>query len=191
MSSFAVNPNTKYSYADYKTWDDNERWEIINGVVYNMSPAPMRIHQKISGTVFRKIGNYLEGKSCQVYDAPFDVRFIDYENQADDEIEIIVQPDIVIVCDENKLDDYGCKGSPDIIIEIISPSTFKRDKIEKFYLYEKYEVKEYWIVFPCEKIVEIYKLTKGKYEIPEIYGKDDKIVVKYLDDFILDLKEVF
>ncbi len=191
MYSSAVNPNTKYSYADYKTWDDNERWEIINGVVYNMSPAPMRIHQKISGTVFRKIGNFLEGKSCQVYDAPFDVRFIDYENQADDEIEIIVQPDIVIVCDENKLDDYGCKGSPDIIIEIISPSTFKRDKIEKFYLYEKYEIKEYWIVYPFEKNVEIYKLTEGKYEIPEIYGKDDKIIVKHLDNFVLDLKDVF
>lgn len=191
MPDLEIKQDQKYSYADYKTWNDDERWEIINGTVYNMSPAPMRVHQVISGVLFRKIGNYLEGKKCQAYAAPFDVRFIDYENQTDEEIETVVQPDIVVVCDEKKLDDYGCKGSPDIVIEILSPSTFKKDKIEKFYLYEKYGVKEYWIVYTGEKIIEVYKLTNGKYGKPEVYGTDDKIEVKYLDTLVIDLKDFF
>lgn len=136
MSNLAIKPEQKYTYADYKTWNDDERWEIIEGVPYKMdfsdkynfkcmSPAPMRVHQKISGNLFRKIGNHLEGKPCQVYAAPFDVRFLDYEDQSDEAIETVVQPDIIVVCDEKKLTDYGCKGVPDIVIEILSPSTYK------------------------------------------------------------------
>ncbi|HPO50060.1 MAG TPA: Uma2 family endonuclease [Spirochaetota bacterium] len=191
MSNLALKPEQKYTYADYKTWNDGERYEIINGIIYNMSPAPMRVHQKISVELTRQISNYLKGKPCLVYDAPFDVRFIDYDEQSDEEIETVVQPDIVVVCDEKKLDDYGCKGAPDIVIEILSPSTYKKDKFEKFSLYEKYGVKEYWIVYPGEKIVEIYKLIDGKYGIPEVYGMDDKIEVKYLGELVVDLKEAF
>ena len=191
MSNLAIKPDQKYTYADYKTWNDEDRFEIINGTVYNMSPSPMRIHQKISINLSSAIKQYLKNKPCQIYAAPFDVRFVDYENQSDDEIEVVVQPDIVVVCDEKKLDDYGCKGTPDIVIEILSPSTYKKDKFEKFSLYETYGVKEYWIVYPGEKIIEVYKLTDGKYRIPEIYGTDDKIEVKYLGDLIINLKEIF
>lgn len=191
MSNLALKPEQKYTYADYKKWNDDERYEIINGVIYNMSPAPMRVHQKISGNLFFLIKAYLRAKKCQVYAAPFDVTFIDYDNQSDEETETVIQPDIVVVCDEKKLTDYGCKGVPDIVVEILSPYTFKKDKIEKFNLYEKYGVKEYWIIYPGEKIIEIYKLIDGKYGIPEVYGIDDKIEVKYLGDLVIDLKEVF
>ena len=106
-----------YTYGDYKYWQDDERYELINGEVYNMSPAPKRIHQKLSGRIFNLFFNFLKGKTCEVYDSPFDVRFPDYEDQKDDDIETVVQPDIVVVCDKNKLDDIGCKGAPDIVLK--------------------------------------------------------------------------
>ncbi|HQF78737.1 MAG TPA: Uma2 family endonuclease [Spirochaetota bacterium] len=187
----AVKFDRKYTYADYKKWEDDERWELIYGEAYNMSPAPTRTHQIISGNLFRKIGNYLEDKKCQVYAAPFDVRFVDRANQSDEDIETVVQPDIVVICDENKLDDAGCKGSPDIVIEILSLSTYKKDKFEKFYLYEKYGVKEYWIVYPGEKIVEIYKLTDGRYGEPDVYGIGDNITVGLFPNLNIDCNDVF
>ena len=191
MSNLAVKFDRKYTYADYKKWEDDERWELIYGEAYNMSPAPTRTHQIISGNLFRKIGNYLEDKKCQVYAAPFDVRFVDRANQSDEDIETVVQPDIVVICDENKLDDAGCKGSPDIVIEILSLSTYKKDKFEKFYLYEKYGVKEYWIVYPGEKIVEIYKLTDGRYGEPDVYGIGDNITVGLFPNLNIDCNDVF
>ncbi|HBD94818.1 MAG: hypothetical protein A2015_00655 [Spirochaetes bacterium GWF1_31_7] len=191
MSNFAIKPDRKYTYADYKTWNDEERLEIINGIVYNMSPAPRRVHQKISGNLFFIFKGYLKGKSCEVYDAPFDVTFIEYKDQPDDQIETVVQPDIVVICDEIKLNDYGCKGAPDIVIEILSPNSFKKDKVEKFNLYESHGVKEYWIVYPGEKMIEVFKLVDGKYDVPEVYGVDDRIEVEYLGDLVIDVKEVF
>ena len=191
MSNLAVKFDRKYTYADYKKWEDDERWELIYGEAYNMSPAPTRAHQIISGNLFFLIKGYLEDKKCQVYAAPFDVRFVDRANQSDEDIETVVQPDIVVICDENKLDDAGCKGSPDIVIEILSLSTYKKDKFEKFYLYEKYGVKEYWIVYPGEKIVEIYKLTDGRYGEPDVYGIGDNITVGLFPNLNIDCNDVF
>ncbi len=136
----------KFTYRDYLHWPDDERWELIDGVAYNMSPAPNRIHQKISGELHRQIANYLIGKQCEVYAAPFDVR-LPATGEKNDEITTVVQPDITIVCDKSKLDKKGCKGSPDLVIEILSPYTAKKDMKEKHFLYEKFAVKEYWIVY--------------------------------------------
>lgn len=181
-----------YTYGDYKYWQDDERYELINGEVYNMSPAPKRIHQKLSGRIFNLFFNFLKGKTCEVYDSPFDVRFPDYEDQKDDDIETVVQPDIVVVCDKNKLDDIGCKGAPDIVIEILSPATSKKDLNEKFYLYEKHKVKEYWVVYPHEQVLHIYLLlSNGKYDKSIIYGSDDKFTVSLFPDMTVDMKEVF
>ncbi len=191
MSNLAVKFDRKYTYADYKKWEDGERWELIYGEAYNMSPAPTRTHQIISGNLFFLIKGYLEDKKCQVYAAPLDVIFVDRANKYEEDIETVVQPDIVVICDENKLDDAGCKGSPDIVIEILSLSTYKRDKFEKFYLYEKYGVKEYWIVYPGEKIVEIYKLTDGRYGEPDVYGIGDNITVGLFPDLNIDCNDVF
>ncbi|TCW42547.1 Uma2 family endonuclease [Thermohydrogenium kirishiense] len=180
----------KYTYADYLTWPEGERWEIINGVPYNMSPSLERKHQKVVGELFAYIHNYLKGKTCEVYNVPFDVRLLD-ENVSDD-VTNVVQPDIVIVCDPRKLDDKGCKGSPDMIVEVVSPSTLKRDLKEKFYLYEKAGVKVYWIVFPDEKTVLSYHLGEdGKYKRPEVYSEEDNIKVGIFESLEIDLKDVF
>jgi Uma2 family endonuclease len=156
-----------------------------------MSPAPPTIHQLISGELYLQIGNQLKGKSCRVIPAPFDVRLPE-ENQRQEDIENIVQPDISVVCDIKKLDDKGCMGPPDLIIEIISPSSSRNDRMEKFFLYERMGVKEYWIVSPGDRMVEVFILgTGGKYGRPEIYSESDTVILKILADIKVDLSSVF
>ena len=192
MSNLAVKFDRKYTYADYKKWEDGERWELIYGEAYNMSPAPTRTHQIISGNLFFLIKGYLEDKKCQVYAAPFDVRFVDRANQSDEDIETVVQPDISIICDNDKLDDAGCKGAPDLIVEILSPHTSRKDLNEKFYLYEKHKVKEYWVIYSYERLLHVYKLGEdGKYGSSVIYGLDDKLSTTIFPELIVDINEVF
>ncbi|MDP4145456.1 MAG: Uma2 family endonuclease [Bacillota bacterium] len=183
--------NIKYTYKDYINWPTEDRWEIIDGVPFNMSPAPTRKHQKISGELFASIHNYLRGKTCEVYSAPFDVR-LNINNESDDDITNIVQPDISVICDSSKLDDKGCKGSPDFIIEIVSPSTLKKDLKEKFYLYEKAGVKEYWIVYPDEKTIVSYTLNENdKFGRPEVYSEEDNIKVGIFESLEINLNDIF
>ncbi len=180
-----------FTYGLYKNWPEDERWEIINGVPYNMSPGPRRIHQKISGALFNKIYNFLDKHDCEVYDAPFDVRLPDHD-EADDEVLTVVQPDIVVICDEKKLDDAGCRGAPGFIIEILSPSTASKDQIEKVDLYEKHGVKEYWIVHPTDKILMVRLLDETKkYQVPLIYDSEKVVEVNSLPGLKINLKEVF
>lgn len=181
----------KYSYGDYRMWPDDEKWEIINGVPYYMSPAPARKHQEISMELCYQIRNYLKDKACKVYAAPFDVRF-PAGDETDEDIETVVQPDITVVCDENKLDDWGCKGAPDFIVEILSPATAKRDLGEKFDLYEASGVKEYWVVFPLDKVIHVYLLNEdGKYEKNISYYEDNILPATVLEGLEVDLKQVF
>ena len=133
----------RYTYADYMAWEDGERWEIIEGVPYLMSPAPTWVHQGISGELFLQIATFLKGKPCKVYAAPFDVRLFPADDDSDD---TVVQPDIVVVCDRSKLDRSGCRGAPDMLVEILSPSTARHDQLVKLQLYKKAGVREYWIV---------------------------------------------
>jgi len=185
------NADMSYTYADYLQWNDNERWELIGGVAYNMSPAPSRKHQEISQNLSRKIGNYLEGKSCKVYAAPFDVR-LPLGDEEDKRTGNVVQPDIVVVCDSAKLDDRGCTGAPDLIIEILSPSTAKKDMVVKLHLYEKAGVKEYWLVHPTDHTVTVFMLgNDGRYGRFEMYDQSDQLAMGIFSDFVLDLKDVF
>ena len=181
----------KFNYADYLTWPDDERWEIIEGVAYNMSPSPVREHQRVSAIIFAKIYNFLSGRECEVYFAPFDVRLAESKDDADEEIETVVQPDIVVICDQNKLDKRGCLGAPDITVEILSPSTSYKDQTEKLLLYEKHDVKEYWIVNPDAKYVMIYRLEGVKYGKPEYLTENDTIESRALDGLKIDLSEVW
>jgi Uma2 family endonuclease len=155
-----------------------------------MTPAPRRIHQEVSMKLSAGIEWYLKGKKCKVYHAPFDVRLVETD-KGDKKIENVVQPDIAVICDLSKLDDRGCLGAPDFIIEITSPSTGKRDAKEKYALYEKYGVKEYWIVFPEEKLVYQYVLNNNKYEQKGIYADDEKISPHIFPDLDIDLNYVF
>ncbi|MEQ8223092.1 MAG: Uma2 family endonuclease [Candidatus Eremiobacterota bacterium] len=185
--------NKKYSYADYLTWSDDERWELIDGVPYNMSPAPAINHQRISVELVRQIANYLIDKTCEVFDAPVDVRFPRGKNKNDKEIFDVVQPDIIVVCDKDKIeDDRSCLGAPDIVTEILSPSSASRDVIKKRRLYEKNKVKQYWIVDPQEKEIYIYTLQdNGKYGDPGEYTISDKIKVHGFEGLEIDVNLVF
>ncbi len=168
--------NMLFSYKDYLSWNnDNERWELINGSAYDMSPAPSRKHQAIFRNLFKNLANYLEDKECSVYGAPFDVRLPE-GFQSDAEIKTVVQPDISVFCDPDKLDDRGAIGAPDLIIEILSPATAAKDLKEKFFLYESAEVKEYWIVDPSNETLTVYILNKdSKYARGVVYAGADRV----------------
>ncbi|MCO1603937.1 Uma2 family endonuclease [Desulfosporosinus nitroreducens] len=181
----------RYTYGDYVNWSEDERWELINGIPYNMTPAPSTEHQRISRKLALQFANYLVGKTCEVFYSPFDVR-LPLANEKDEEITTVVQPDLAIVCDRNKLDEKGCKGAPDLIIEIISPATAKKDMQEKFLLYEQNGVSEYWLAFPLDRVVDVYVLNKdNKYQRSGLYQNYDKIKVEIFEDLEIDLGLVF
>jgi len=183
--------NKKYTYADYLSWDDDERWEIIEGVPYSMSPAPATEHQSISFEISRQIGNCLKDELCRAFSAPFDVRFEENIGSAEGEIETVVQPDIVVICDDKKIDKRGCMGAPDLVVEILSPSTAYKDETEKLKLYEKHGVKEYWIVNPEANYIMIYHLIDNKYGKPDYLMDDDIIESSVLKGFSVSCREIF
>ncbi len=150
----------RFTYGDYRRWEGDDRWELIDGEVFDMSPAPSRRHQQVVLRLALQIDDFLEGHSCEAYVAPFDVRLPEGE-EADDAIETVVQPDITVICDPSKLDDAGCRGAPDWIIEVLSPRTSARDQVHKRDLYERHGVREYWIVHPEDRVVTTYQLSSG------------------------------
>lgn len=190
MSLSSWDANRKYTYHDYLQWQNNERYELIDGIPYLMSPSPSVKHQRISRELLTELALFLRNKECEVFDAPFDVRLF-AENKADEEVIHVVQPDLVLVCDKSKLDDKGCNGSPDIIIEVISPSTAKYDRWIKFKLYEQARVKQYWIVEPEYETIEVFQLDIDRYRLQGVYGKGDPLPVSIFEDFSIDLKTIF
>jgi len=182
----------KYTYADYLTWPDDERWEIIDGVAYAMSPSPGTRHQRLSLSLSLQFGNYLKGKQCALFVAPFDVRLSERIGFTDEKITTVVQPDLLVVSDKTKLDDRGCSGTPDLVIEILSPSTAVRDIKLKFDLYQQHSVKEYWLIHPAEQTLLVYKLDKtGMYGAADRYAGNDQVSVSLLGELVIDLAEVF
>ncbi|NGZ89450.1 Uma2 family endonuclease [Psychroflexus maritimus] len=183
----------QYTYSDYLTWRFNERVELIKGWIYKMSPATKRFHQEIEGVLHAKIWNFFENKPCKVYQSPFDVR-LKRSRGKDDEIDTVVQPDICLVCDLEKLDEAGCLGAPDLIVEILSASTAKKDYNEKFNLYEENGVKEYWIADPANKSIEIFSLMNEKYESLGLYIENEGITEvegNLFPDLRIPLKSIF
>jgi Uma2 family endonuclease len=180
-----------YTYKDYLTWPDDIRCELIDGVIYDMTPAPIKNHQKISMELSGRFWGFLKGKPCEVYHALFDVRLSD-GNEDESNIKTVVQPDIAVICDKKKLDEKGCVGAPDLIVEIASPATASKDLTKKFNLYEKHGVREYWIVHPEEKTVMVFTLVKDSlYGRPKNYSASDKIKVVVLKGLTIDLDEIF
>ena len=180
-----------FYYADYLTWPDYERWEIIDGVPYDMTPAPASVHQMVLGEIFGNIWQHLKNKSGKVFTAPFDVRLSDNPDADDGGIETVVKPDIVVICDREKIDKRGCHGAPDIAVEILSPASAYKDETEKLRLYEKYGVREYWIVNPAAQYVMVYRLDGGEYGRPEYFAKNDRLASQVLPDFVLDLTAIW
>ena len=172
----------KYTYQDYLHWPDDERWEIIEGEPYSMCPAPSIKHQRISRNLERIIFNHLISSRCEAFGAPTDVVLDEFN---------VVQPDIFIVCDQNKITEKNIQGAPDLIIEIISKSTAYKDVKIKKELYEKFRVKEYIIVFPDLKIVERYILQDNNhYGYPEKFNWDEILRLETID-MDVNLKKVF
>ena len=174
-----------YTYADYAGWETDIRYELIDGKAYAMS-APSAAHQRILVKLCTQFENFLEGKKCRVFIAPFDVCI----NGKGDEDKDVVQPDVLIICDESILDAKRCNGTPDMAIEILSPSTSRHDRIVKLNLYLKAGVREYWIVDPEDKSVVVHILENGKYVI-NAYEQDENINVSILDRCTIPLTKVF
>ncbi|MCL2435371.1 MAG: Uma2 family endonuclease [Lentimicrobiaceae bacterium] len=186
----------RYSYADYLTWTDDKMREIIDGVIY-LFAAPLREHAAAIISFLHRALPFVKRRKgkCKIYTAPFDVRLPLNGETANDKIYNVVQPDICVICDASKLDKNGCIGAPDLVVEVISPSTSKRDLNEKFNLYEKAGVKEYWVVYPKDEAVKVFLLQpEGKYDdgtTYEIARETTKVPVQTLEGLVIDLEELF
>ncbi|SFI36995.1 Uma2 family endonuclease [Halpernia frigidisoli] len=154
-----LDENKTYTYADYFLWRLKERVELFKGKIFKMSPAPARIHQEILQNLNIKFYNYFQNQPCKVYFAPFDVRL---PNKNGD-IFTVVQPDLCVICDLTKLDDKGCLGAPDLIVEILSPGNTKKEMKHKYSIYEESGVTEYWLVHPTDKYIQVFVLKDGIY----------------------------
>ena len=182
---------TRYTFADVLSWDEDERIEIIDGEAFMMA-TPSRIHQEISGELFRQLANFLEGKQCRVYPAPFGVRLFARDGDGPEDVDTLVEPDISVVCDRSKLDQHGCKGAPEMVIEILSPSTLRHDRLVKLNLYDQAGVLEYWIVDPQNRAVQVFRRDGGAaLRICEEYGHTQVAKVSVLDGCFIELSKVF
>ncbi|APW45571.1 Uma2 family endonuclease [Rhodoferax antarcticus] len=180
-----------FTYADYLNWPEGERWELIDGQAYAMSPAPSNFHQLIVGELFRCIANYFLGKPCRPFVAPFDVR-LPVSGPANAQIDTVVQPDISVVCKPEQLkDNHGCLGAPDWVIEVLSPSTAVYDQSTKRALYERHGVAEYWLVHPGDRSVTIYRMDSGAYAKPSVFGLEDECGPSAFPDLRITVAAVF
>lgn len=179
-----------YTLADALTWDEQDRIELIQGSPVMMAP-PSRAHQKISMALATQLSSYLAGKKCEVYAAPFAVRLFEEKDDRPENVDTLVEPDISVICDPSKLDDIGCKGAPDLIMEILSPSTNRHDKLTKFNLYQQAGVREYWIVDPASKSVQIFVLEDGRYAAKDFGSAEETVRVNVLENCDIDLTQVF
>jgi Uma2 family endonuclease len=184
--------NKQYSYADYLTWQFTERVELIKGYLLKMA-APNTFHQRVSRKLAFKIESYLQKSPCELFVAPYDVRLYNRKKSllTDKEIFSVVQPDMCVICDKTKIDAKGCNGSPDFIIEILSPSNSKVDLKDKYALYEANGVLEYWIIAPYEKYVQQFVLENDKYYLHEVYSETENATPFLFPDLQIYMPDVF
>ena len=182
----ALKKEERYTYADYCAWPEWERWELIDGVAY-AKDAPFEAHQSIVGEIYGQLSNFLLGKQCKVFLAPFSVRL-----NADTGDDTVVEPDILVVCDDSKRDGRGVVGAPDFIVEVLSPSTARHDRVTKLRLYQSSGVLEYWIVDPDAKTVTAHALQGGAGYVKREFDEHDAAApVRVLDGCTIDLAAVF
>ena len=185
-----LDPDGSYTYADYLKWKFNERVELFKGRIFKMSPAPSSSHQQISLKVTRKLDNFFLNTTCSLYVAPFDVRLVKIKTN-DTKVLTVVQPDLCVICDIDKLDEKGCNGAPDLIVEILSPGNSKKEMGIKFDLYEENGVKEYWIVEAAEKSIFIYTLQNEKFIGLKPLIEDDKMQSPLFPSLDFDVRDIF
>lgn len=182
-----LDPNGTYTYADYLLWKFKERVELFKGKIFAMSPAPARLHQEVLRNLYDKFSVAFKGQKCKLYFAPFDVRL----PSKDGKITTVVQPDLCVICDTEKLDDKGCIGAPDLVVEIVSPGNSKREMKNKLSLYEEAGVLEYWVVLPSEKAIFIYVLEDGKYRPLKPFFEGDVFNSVIFPNLEVDANAVF
>jgi Uma2 family endonuclease len=191
----AIKLDEHYNYRDYKSWPEDERWELIGGIAYEMSPAPTTRHQFFLGELHRQVAVFLEGKPCRVILSPVDVFFPMDAGQVEDDVDTVVQPDLVVVCDSAKIRDKGIWGAPDWIVEILSPSSHGKDLREKFDLYEKSGVGEYWVADPGNRSASVFRLSgTGRYEQKRLFDASrdtGPLPCDTLPGFLLDTEKLF
>jgi Uma2 family endonuclease len=179
-----------YTAADYMSWTFDGLVELIRGKIFKMSPAPSTQHQVVLRNLNRHFDQLFTGSPCISLFAPLDVYLVKPDEEAD-KTNNIVQPDLLVVCDKTKIKSFGCVGAPDLVVEIISPHTSKKDLTLKYTLYEEYGVREYWTVYPQEKIIHIFILSDGHYAAPKIYTQDETAVSTIFPDLQIPLDGVF
>lgn len=190
-----LDPDGVYTYADYLRWQFDDMVELLRGKVFRMSPAPNRMHQRVSRQLCTTLFSYFNKKSCEVYNAPFDVRLLDRvkSTQSNKEITTVVQPDICVICDPAKLDDQGCIGAPDLIVEIVSPGNSKKEVDLKYRLYQESGVREYWIVYPAYQQIQQFVLDENDFQfrLHKIYAGDGQITAFIFPELVMDIEEIF
>ncbi|MDD5319617.1 MAG: Uma2 family endonuclease [Methylococcales bacterium] len=182
--SLAIKDSQYHCYGDYLTWPDEARYELIDGDAYLMAPAPDLAHQDVAGEIYVQARLALKGKLCRAFIAPVDVR-LPKQDEADEHIDTVVQPDVLVVCDPNKLDRRGVRGAPDWVVEVLSPSTAGHDQIRKRQLYERHGVREYWLIHPIDRVLTVYRLIDGEYGKPELYELQGGTAVSVLPEIVI------
>ncbi len=179
-----------YTYADYFKWKFEERVELIKGKIFKMSPAPNRFHQEIAGIIHVRLWLFLENRPCKVYEAPFDVR-IPRKSKSDKNIITVLQPDVCVICDLTKLDNQGCLGAPEIVVEVLSPGNNAKELKKKYEVYEEAGVLEYWLVSPQDQWMRVYTLVEGKFKESPYFVTGDLVTSSVLPGFELNLTDLF
>lgn len=174
-----------YTIQDYVSWKFKEKVELFKGYLSKMSPAPNTQHQLIARQIFQEIAWYLKKKTCQVFFAPYDIYLPTGEGQT------VVQPDICVICDRTKIKKLGCVGSPDLVVEILSPGNSRKEMKEKYDLYEEAGVAEYWVVFPSEEVLQIYLLENQQFVPQKPYTAGDIYKSTVLKGFEIEVAQIF
>lgn len=182
MSTAVAEKPQRFTWADYRSWTDDQRWEIIDGDAYAMSPSPLVRHQRIFSRLYLQMAPYFQGKRCELFQAPMDVKLSDQD---------IVQPDLFVVCNPKKIRRTHINGAPDLAIEILSPSSMRHDRRRKTQLYAKFGVGEFWLVAPYPFLVEVLTLDRGAYRLAGVYAENDRLVSPAFPDLAVDLATVF
>ena len=184
------NSQKKFSYAEYLTWNEDIRFELIDGEPFSMTPAPSPEHQRILGRLFNQFSVLLDQRNCEVFISPFDVRLF-AEDKEDEEVDNVVQPDLTVVCDKTKIDNKGFKGIPELVVEILSPSSIRHDRWVKFKLYERAGIREYWIVDIQNKSIEIFLMQNGMYQLSGYYSEDEIVKSGLFSYLQFELNQIF
>lgn len=182
MSNLAIDLGSRYTWNDYRTWHDDKRWEIIGGEAFDMSPAPSVRHQDIAAALTAALRLFLAGHRCRALAAPTDVKLSE---------EDVVQPDLLVVCDDRQIRASHIEGAPKLVVEILSPATALHDHVRKFKLYERAGVEEYWIVTPYPSMIEVYRLVDGRFTLAAGYEDRETLRSPAFPELAIPLTGIF